>query len=42
MMCEAVHLCLEVIYHLFNTKGGVGKQADVVCNTTLARGDEVR
>ena len=35
-------LCLEVIYHIFHSKGGICKQANVVCNPSVTRRDEVR
>ena len=35
------HLGLEVLYHFLHTKGCIGKQANVVFNTTAFGGNEV-
>ena len=36
------YLCFEVVNHFFNAKGGVGKQANVVCHPTIPGSNEVR
>jgi len=41
-MCAQDYLCFEVINHFLDTKGGIGKQANVVCDPAIPGSNEVR